>query len=128
MMITGTPVLLLVCAPSLLQQDWSRVRPLSWIGVVYSGLLSIALAYIIWNHAVRKIGGTRTAAYGNLTPVVALLVAWPVLHEVPTPGQVAGAIVILCGIYLVRRGMIHSRPAEIAEEEIEEAALGPGKN
>ena len=128
MMITGTPVLLLVCTPSLISQDWSRVRPLSWLGVVYSGLLSIALAYIIWNHGVRKIGGTRTAAYGNLTPVVALLVAWAVLGEVPTPGQLAGAAVILCGIYLVRGGMIHNKPEQAAEEEIEEAALGPGKN
>jgi drug/metabolite transporter (DMT)-like permease len=128
MMISGTPVLLLVCAPSLVEQDWSRMRPLSWVGVVYSGLLSIALAYIIWNHGVRKIGGTRTAAYGNLTPVVALLVAWPVLGEVPTAGQLAGAAVILCGIYLVRGGMIHNRPEQAAEEEIEEAALGPGKN
>ncbi len=128
MMITGTPVLLLVCAPSLLEQDWARIRPLSWLGVVYSGLLSIALAYIIWNHGVRKIGGTRTAAYGNLTPVVALLVAWPVLGEVPTPGQLVGAVVILCGIYLVRGGMIHNKPEQAAEEEIEEATLGPGKN
>ena len=128
MMITGTPVLLLVSAPSLVEQDWSRVRALSWLGVVYSGLLSIALAYIIWNHGVRKIGGTRTAAYGNLTPVVALMVAWFVLGEVPTAGQVAGAVVILCGIYLVRGGMIHDRPEEAAAEEIEEAALGRGKN
>ena len=128
MMISGTPVLLLACAPSLIAQDWSRIRPLSWLGVVYSGLLSIALAYIIWNHGVRKIGGTRTAAYANLTPVVALLVAWPVLGEVPTAGQVVGAVVIMCGIYLVRGGMIHSKPEQAAEEEIEEAALGPGKN
>ena len=128
MMITGTPLLLLVCAPSLVEQDWSRMRTLSWVGVAYSGLLSIALAYIIWNHGVRKIGGTRTAAYGNLTPVVALLVAWPVLGEVPTLGQVIGAAVILCGICLVRGGMIHDKPEQAAEEEIEEAALGPGKN
>ncbi|HWC78013.1 MAG TPA: DMT family transporter, partial [Blastocatellia bacterium] len=35
MMITGTPVLLLACLPSMLEQDWSQVRTLSWIGVVY---------------------------------------------------------------------------------------------
>ena len=128
MMVTGTPVLLLVCAPSLLAQDWSRVRQLSWIGVVYSGLLSIALAYIIWNQGVRKIGGTRTAAYANLTPVVAVLVAWPALGEVPTLGQLAGAIVILVGIYLVRGGMVHIKPEEAAIEELEEVSLGPCKN
>lgn len=127
MMVTGTPVLLLVCAPSLLRQDWSRVRPIAWAGLIYSALLAIALAYIIWNHGVRKIGSTRTAIYSNITPIVAMLVAWPALGEVPTLGQLAGAIVIFIGIYLVRRGMIAVVP-EVIEEELEEACLGPGKN
>jgi drug/metabolite transporter (DMT)-like permease len=127
MMVTGTPVLLLACAPALWAQDWSRVRPLSWAGIVYSGLLSIAVAYIIWNHGVRKIGGTRTAAYANLTPVVAVLVAWPALGEVPTIGQVAGAVVILAGVWLVRGGMVHVERGDAGTEEVEES-LGPCKN
>jgi drug/metabolite transporter (DMT)-like permease len=127
MMTTGTPVLLLVCAPSLLRQDWSRVRPIAWAGLIYSALLAIALAYIIWNHGVRRIGSTRTAIYSNITPIVAMLIAWPALGEVPTLGQLAGAVVIFAGIYLVRRGMIASVP-EVIEEELEEAYLAPGKN
>ena len=128
MMTSGTPLLLLVCAPSLLRQDWSRVRPIAWAGVVYSGLFAIALAYIIWNHGVRKIGSTRTAIYSNITPIVALLVAWLALGEKPTLGQLAGAVVIFGGIYLVRHGMIAIAPDEAIEEEFEEASLGPGKN
>jgi drug/metabolite transporter (DMT)-like permease len=129
MMVTGTPVLLLVSTPSLFSQEWSNVRPSSWIGVVYSGLLSIALAYIIWNHGVRRIGGTRTAVYGNLTPVVAVLVAWPALGEIPTLGQLAGAAVILFGIYLVRGGMIHRKDAEQATSDLaDEVSLKPGCN
>ncbi|MFP5264659.1 MAG: DMT family transporter [Blastocatellia bacterium] len=128
MMITGTPMLLLVCAPSLLRQDWSRVRPVAWAGVAYSGVFAIALAYIIWNHGVRNIGSTRTAIYSNITPIVAMLVAWLALGEAPTAGQVIGAVVIFVGIYLVRRGMIALAPGESIEEEMEEAGLGPGKN
>jgi len=127
MMVTGTPVLLLFSAPSLLRQDWSRVRPIAWAGLIYSALLAIALAYLIWNHGVRKIGSTRTAIYSNITPVVAMLVAWPALGEVPTLGQLGGAIVIFVGIFLVRGGMIAVVP-EVIEEELEEACLGPGKN
>jgi hypothetical protein len=56
-----------------------------------------------------------------------MLVAWPALGEVPTPGQIAGAVVIFTGVYLVRCGMIATAPAVI-EEELEEAGLGPGKN
>lgn len=128
MMASGTPFLLLVCAPSLLRQDWSRVRPVAWAGVVYSGLFAIALAYLIWSYGVRKIGSTRTAIYSNITPIVALLVAWPALGESPTLGQLTGAVVILVGVYLVRHGMIAIVPAETIEEEFEEATLGPGKN
>ena len=128
MITSGTPLLLLVCAPSLLRQDWSRVRPIAWAGVVYSGLFAIALAYLIWSYGVRRIGSTRTAIYSNITPIVALLVAWLALGEKPTPGQLAGAVVIFGGIYLVRHGMIAVAPADAIEEEFEGASLGPGKN
>jgi drug/metabolite transporter (DMT)-like permease len=128
MMTSGTPLLLLICAPSLLRQDWTRVRPIAWAGLIYSGLFAIAVAYVIWSYGVRKIGSTRTAIYSNITPIVALLVAWPALGESPTPGQLAGALVIFAGIYLVRHGMIAIAPAETIEEELEDAALCPGKN
>lgn len=128
MMASGTPLLLLICAPSLLRQDWSRVRPIAWAGLVYSGLFAIAVAYIIWSYGVRKIGSTRTAIYSNITPIVAILVAWPALGESPTLGQLAGAVVIFAGVYLVRHGMIAVAPAAALEEEFEEASLGPGKN
>lgn len=128
MMTSGTPFLLLLCTPSLIRQDWSRIRPLAWAGLVYSGLFAIALAYLIWSYGVRKIGSTRTAIYSNITPVVALLVAWLALGETPTLGQLAGAVVIFAGIYLVRHGMIAVAPAEAIEEEFEGASLGPGKN
>lgn len=128
MMVTGTPLLLVVCAPSLLRQDWSRVQPIAWAGLIYSAVFAIALAYIFWNHGVRRIGSTRTAIYSNLTPIVAMLVAWPALGEAPTPGQLVGAVVIFAGVRLVRRGMISVAPAVATEEEIKEASLSPGKN
>jgi len=83
---------------------------------------------MIWSYGVRKIGSTRTAIYSNITPIVALLVAWPALGESPTPGQLAGAVVIFAGVYLVRHGMIAVAPTEVIDEEFEDAALRPGKN
>lgn len=128
MMASGTPLLLLICTPTLIRQDWSRVRPLAIAGVIYSSVFAIAIAYVIWSYGVRKIGSTRTAIYSNITPIVALLVAWPALGESPTPGQLAGAVVIFAGVYLVRHGMIAIAPAAEIEEEFEGASLGPGKN
>lgn len=125
MMLLGTPVLLAVAAPSLLRHDWSRVRPLAWGGLFYSALLSIVLAYIIWNHGVRRIGSTKTAVYSNLTPVVAMIVAWPALGETPTAAQICGAAIIFISIYLVKRGTVAVRPvlkgADIDDASVESA-------
>jgi drug/metabolite transporter (DMT)-like permease len=52
---------------------------------------------------VRAIGATRTAMFANLQPLVAVLVAWAVLGEVPTLFQGAGASAVLGGLYLARR-------------------------
>jgi drug/metabolite transporter (DMT)-like permease len=127
-MVSGTPALLLISAPSLASQDWGRVSMLGWMGAVFSGALAIALAQILWNDGVRKIGPTRTAVYSNLTPVVAVLVAWPALGEVPTSGQVLGAVIIFIGIYLVRGGMTGAATEEDAEREMEETSLRPGQD
>lgn len=128
MMASGTPVLLAICAPSLIAQDWSKVRPVAWGGLAYSALFAIALAYIIWNQGVRKIGSTRTAIYSNITPIVAVLFAWPLLGEAPTMGQIAGAVVIFIGLYLVRHGMTAVAVADVNPKEIEATSLSPERN
>jgi len=105
-MWVGTLGLVLVSLPALLAQDWAAVRPTSWLAVLYSGVFAIATAYFLWYFCIRQIGSTRTAVYTNFTPVVALLVAWPALGEVPTALQAAGAGGIILGSILVRAGKI----------------------
>jgi drug/metabolite transporter (DMT)-like permease len=98
----GAIALCIIGLPDVLRTDLAGVSVSAWIGVVYAGALSIGVAYLIWYYGVRQIGNTRTATYSNLVPVVALLAAWVHLGEVPLPGQVAGAAVILGGITLAQ--------------------------
>ncbi len=98
----GTVGLLAVSARALLAQDWGSVSAGAWGGLVFSGALSIALAYILWYYGIRHLGSSRTAVYSNTVPVVALLVAWLALGEVPTWVQVGGTVMILGGIGLAR--------------------------
>lgn len=100
----GAALLLLIGLPQLIRLD----RPpslLAWSGVVYSGLLGLGAAYLIWYHAVRVLGNTHTAAFSNLTPVLAIVIAWVWLGEIPNAWQLVGAAVILGGISVVRRSM-----------------------
>lgn len=112
MMSSGTPLLILFCSRDLLRQEWSHVSLIAWSSLLYSAFFAIAIAYMIWSYGVRKIGSTRTAIYSNITPIVALLVAWPALGETPNAGQIAGAAVIFAGVYLVRHGMIAVTPGD----------------
>lgn len=94
----GTAGLVLTGLPQLSKLDFARVSWGTWAGVVYSGMLSIGLAYSLWYYGVRHLGNTRTAVFNNLVPVVALAVAWAWLGEVPTALQLAGAAVIIAGV------------------------------
>jgi drug/metabolite transporter (DMT)-like permease len=108
----GTIGLLILAGPALAAQDWS-ISVGAWGGLAFSGGLSIALAYILWYYGVRHLGSSRTAVYSNTVPVVALIVAWLALGEVPTWVQVAGTVMILGGIGLAR---LKRRPAELPED------------
>jgi drug/metabolite transporter (DMT)-like permease len=102
MTVTGTIILWLVASPSLAKENWSQVAPISWIGLVYSGIFALAVSNIIWNRAVHQIGPSRTAIFTNLTPIVAALGGWLFLSEHMSVMQWLGAAVILLGVYLVR--------------------------
>jgi drug/metabolite transporter (DMT)-like permease len=113
----GTVGLVLVGVPSLAGQSWDSIRPGAWLGLVFSGCLSIAVAYFIWYDSVERVGSSRTAIYSNTVPVAALLIAWITLGERPTWLHVAGTAAILGGVALVRRGWEGGRRDEHGEAE-----------
>lgn len=101
-MLTGTPGLLLLGLPEAARLDWGRVSGGAWLGLVYSVLLALFVAYLVWNSSVRRVGGTRTTLYMCLTPLIAALTAWLVLGEQIYPLQGVGALLIIGGILLTR--------------------------
>ncbi len=102
-LVGGVVPLAAIAAPALLAVEWGAVAPLTWGAIAYSGLGAMVIAYLLWYRGVHQIGPTRTSMFGNLQPVVALVVAWLVLGEVPTPLQGLGAGAVLGGLYLSRR-------------------------
>ena len=101
-MIGGSIVLLIAGARAIAGVDWTSLPVATWGAVFYSGLGALVVAYVLWYRGVKVLGPTRTALYGNLQPLIALLVAWITLHETPTAWQVAGALTIVGGVLLTR--------------------------
>ena len=101
-LVGGVVPLTVLAIPSLWATDWAAVNWLTWGSVVYAGVLAMVIAYLFWYRGVHEIGPTRTAMYSNLQPIVAVLVAWVALGEVPTVAQGLGAATVIGGLYLSR--------------------------
>lgn len=100
--VGGTLVLLAAGAPSIARADWGSVPLLGWGAIAYAGIAALVVANIFWFRGMRVLGATRTAMYSNLQPVVALLVAWAALGEVPHLPQIVGVVSISLGLLLTR--------------------------
>ena len=80
-------------------------RVVSWlVPVAGLSLIAAVVAYVAGIGAARMLG-PRLASFVGLTEVVfAFLIAWLVIHEVPTPMQLMGGALIVLGVALVRLG------------------------
>lgn len=80
-------------------------RVVSWlVPVAGLSLIAAVVAYVAGIGAARMLG-PRLASFVGLTEVVfAFLIAWLVIHEVPTPMQLVGGALIVLGVALVRLG------------------------
>lgn len=98
----GTLVIVTIGLPALARTNLGALPVAAWGGVIYAGMLSIGVAYLIWYQGVRQLGNTRTAAFSNLVPIVALTAAWIGLAERPAPLQLLGAAIVIGGVTLTQ--------------------------
>jgi drug/metabolite transporter (DMT)-like permease len=124
-MLTGTLLMIPLFLPSMLHQNWTSIPAIGWLGFSYSTFLSIVYSYLIWSFALQHIGVSRTAAYSNLTPMVALFGGWLVLGEHPAIAQFAGVALILGGVFAVRSRHAALALAEVRLRMIELIRPGP---
>jgi drug/metabolite transporter (DMT)-like permease len=113
--VAGAPGLVLAGLPEILDMDWTAVGVAGWGALAYSTLLSLVVAYLIWNRSVQVVGPSRTVVYMCLTPMFAVAGAAVLLGERPRPLQGIGAALIISGVVLTRLGA-RSEPAAVVPE------------
>lgn len=101
-MSVSVALYLVVYASDLLEMHISAIPPAGWLIAAYSGLVAFFLSNVLWNLAVKRAGGTRVAVYGNLPPVIVLLLSSVIFHDRLHPMQIVGSAVVLCGVLLVQ--------------------------
>ncbi len=93
----GGGLLLLMALPGA---EW-RWNPTSIGVVLWLTLLNTALAYVLWNRALRHLKAFEANAVVNLAPICTALLAWPMLGERLTPIEFAGMGIAIAGVVLV---------------------------
>ena len=101
-LVGGTVPLVLLAAPQLAITPWRTITWDGWTALAYGAVMAIVVAYLLWYRGVRLLGPTRTAMYGNLQPIVALIVGAAMLGEVPTMAQGVGCALTVGGLLLAR--------------------------
>ena len=71
--------------------------------LLFSGGFSTGVAYALWNYGVKMLGTSHAAVFQNLVPFFALFASWLLIGEVPGWMQLAGGIIILTGLFIMRK-------------------------
>ncbi|MBD0253968.1 MAG: DMT family transporter [Rubrobacter sp.] len=75
----------------------------TWVAAAYSALCSSAFGFAAWGWGVSHVGANRVLIYQYLVTLTGVTTGIVLLGEDFGFGQIVGAVVILCGVYLARR-------------------------
>jgi drug/metabolite transporter (DMT)-like permease len=70
-------------------------------GVLYLGLLTTGVGFIIFVRSLHVLGPTVTAIFSNFLPVTTTLFGWLILKETILPVQMLGGAIVIAAGYLV---------------------------
>jgi len=79
-------------------------------GLVYLGVMSSAVAWILWLAVVRRVNATVAGMSGLGVPVLTVLLAWALLGERPTLLELSGITLMMAGLVVVNLAGIRKPP------------------
>ena len=85
------------------QFDFAQVSAAAWWAFGYMTIVSSVLCYIGWAYALKRLSASRLSAFSYLQPLVATLLALPMLGEPITATLVGGGGLIMAGVFLSER-------------------------
>jgi drug/metabolite transporter (DMT)-like permease len=89
--------------------------PITWLAIVWLGLLGTCLAYLMFYNLLHSIGATRTSMVTYLIAVVGVIIGIVFLNE-PLDWRLAlGALLVICGIWVVNHRRRQPSPLPAAD-------------
>ena len=93
-------------ALSLFAEPWPSAHvvfaaPAAVISIIYLGVFSTALAFLIYFHLIREWGAVRASAVTYVAPIIALFWDYVFFRNVPDRFEIVGVLLVLSGVVLL---------------------------
>jgi drug/metabolite transporter (DMT)-like permease len=124
--ITNTAVQMLVAgivlsAISVLFEPIADIRwsATGFAAVMYLGIVGSAIAFALYMWVIKRVSPLTASIIPLLTPIVAIIIGWLILHERMTIQILTGCGLILTGIYFinVKKGLIRLPGSKTGNKE-----------
>jgi drug/metabolite transporter (DMT)-like permease len=103
MLFSGAILILPVAIWQVIHLNWGNVGWIGWAGMFYMAGFSAVVSYTVLAWVLRYMEPSRVAAINYIQPIIVILISIPILGEHPTGHLLAGAALVLLGVYLAER-------------------------
>lgn len=93
----------LFLSPILLKTGLQPLSPTGIFHLLYLSIVCTFVGYNLYLYCLKALGSVKATAYINLEPAISVAVSIFILKEAVFPLQIAGAAVIILGVFLVNR-------------------------
>ena len=77
--------------------------PVDWLSLIYLAFFGTTLGFHWYYEGIAAIGAARASVFINLVPVTGVFLGWLLLGESVNVSIIAGAILVVGGVYLTNR-------------------------
>ena len=98
--VLALPILVIVGGYELARGPVGPITPVVVAGLFYVSTIASVAAFLFWSIGVKGIGAARSSVFLNLIPVFTAVIAALALNERPGLAQLAGGLLVICGVTL----------------------------
>jgi drug/metabolite transporter (DMT)-like permease len=84
--------------------SYFAVSTQGWLSLLYMAIFPSVLGYLIYCYALTQMPASRVSAFSYLQPVLATILAVPMLGESVNGSLAGGGALVLIGVYVTERG------------------------
>ena len=103
-LLIGTLIFLPIGLLPALQFDYASIGGWTWAQIVYLGVITSVVSYLLWYYALGRVEAGKVALFANLQPILTTVLAVVLLGQGVTVQFVLGGILAILGVVIAQFG------------------------